>query len=170
MNFLTMTRWSPYVVGALIGLLNLAAMLLSGKTLGASTSFAKASGMIRRIFNRDKVDNNEYYQKTTPTVDWGFMLVVGIVLGSLLSSLLSGDFRLEFVPVMWAEEISGSFFIRFLVALFGGIVLGIGSRWAGGCTSGHGISGTSQLSLISWAAAISFFVGGILSAYLIYGF
>jgi len=53
--------------------------------------------------------------------------------------------------------------------MFGGITLGIGARWAGGCTSGHGISGTAQLSILSWVAAICFFIGGIASALLIYG-
>ncbi|HAE43594.1 MAG TPA: hypothetical protein DCG34_11870, partial [Clostridiales bacterium] len=42
--------------------------------------------------------------------------------------------------------------------------------WAGGCTSGHGISGTSQLSILSWVASIFFFIGGIVTAFLIYGF
>jgi uncharacterized membrane protein YedE/YeeE len=48
--------------------------------------------------------------------------------------------------------------------------MGMGARWAGGCTSGHGISGTLQLSLASWVAAICFFAGGILAAGLMYGF
>ena len=98
------------------------------------------------------------------------MLVIGIVIGSFLSSILSGDFSLVLVPSMWAKEISSSFFVRFIIAIFGGVLLGIGSRWAGGCTSGHGISGTSQLSIISWVASIFFFVGGIITAFLIYGF
>jgi uncharacterized membrane protein YedE/YeeE len=169
MKIFTMVRWSPYVVGILIGLLNIAALLLSDKVLGASTSYARASGMIRKIFNEDYVSKNEYYLKTAPEVDWGFMLVIGIAVGSFVSALLSGDFRLTLVPSMWATEISSSFFVRLIISVFGGIVLGIGSRWAGGCTSGHGISGTSQLSIISWVASICFFIGGIATAFLIYG-
>jgi uncharacterized membrane protein YedE/YeeE len=46
--------------------------------------------------------------------------------------------------------------------------MGFGSRWAGGCTSGHGISGTLQLAVSSWLAALFFFVGGIASATLIF--
>ncbi len=59
-------------------------------------------------------------------------------------------------------------FPRFFVALIGGVVLGIGAGWAGGCTSGHGISGTLQLALSSWLAVILFFIGGILAAQIIY--
>ena len=46
--------------------------------------------------------------------------------------------------------------------------MGFGARWAGGCTSGHGISGMLQLAVSSWLAATSFFVGGIATAMLIF--
>lgn len=170
MRVFSMGLWSPYVVGILIGVLNLAAMLLSDKVLGASTSYAKASGMVRNFFDKEYVKKNEFYLQNSINIDWGFMLVVGIIIGAFISAGLSNDFNLVLVPPMWANEISSSFFVRFIIAVFGGIVLGIGSRWAGGCTSGHGISGTSQLSVLSWIASVFFFIGGIVAAFLIYGF
>lgn len=170
MRVFTMVLWSPYVVGILIGVLNLVALLLSDKVLGASSSYAKASGMVRSIFDKEYIKKNEFYLQNSINIDWGFMLVVGIVIGAFISAGLSKDFSLVWVPPMWANEISNSFFVRFIIAMFGGIVLGIGSRWAGGCTSGHGISGTSQLSILSWVASIFFFIGGIAAAFLIYGF
>jgi uncharacterized membrane protein YedE/YeeE len=54
-----------------------------------------------------------------------------------------------------------------VVALVGGVFLGIGSRWADGCTSGHGISGTLQMVVSSWIAVICFFIGGVVTALLI---
>lgn len=164
-----MTSWSPYVVGVLIGVLNLSLLLLYDKLLGASTSYAKLSGMITNVFNKRYVKENAFYQKTSPQVDWGVMLVFGIILGSFISSSLSGDFRIISVPDMWSSEISGNIFARFLASVTGGILLGFGSRWGGGCTSGHGISGTSQLSVLSWISSIGFFVGGIATAMIIYG-
>lgn len=169
MDFFLLKEWSPYIVGILIGLLNIGALLVSKKPLGASTSFLKVGGMIYGIFNKKKVEANEYYQKKKPELDWGVMLVIGIVLGAFISSFISGDFNLITVPQMWAGEISSGFPLRFLAATIGGIFLGIGARWAGGCTSGHGISGTSMLSPISWVATIGFFIGGIASSFLIYG-
>jgi len=169
MNVFTMVRWSPYVVGILIGLLNIIALIVSDKVLGASTAYARVSGMLRKIINKESVKKNEYYLKIAPEIDWEFMMVIGIVLGALISSSISGDFGVVLVPPMWANEISNSFFVRFIIAIAGGIILGIGSRWAGGCTSGHGISGTGQLSIISWVASIFYFVGGIITAFLIYG-
>lgn len=169
MNVFSLKEWSPYIVGILIGLLNLSALLISKKPLGASTSFLKLGGMIYKIFDKEKVETNEYYKSKTPQIDWGVMLVIGIVIGAFISSWLSKDFKLIAIPDMWNSEISDGFLLRFLASLIGGIFLGIGARWAGGCTSGHGISGTSMLSVISWVATIGFFIGGIASAFLIYG-
>lgn len=169
MNYLSLQQWSPYVVGVLIGLLNIFALLISKKPLGASTSFLKIGGMAYGLFDKEKVEKNEYYKLKTPKVDWGVMLVIGIVIGAFIASTLSGDFELIAIPKMWRTEVSASFFLRFISSMIGGILLGIGARWAGGCTSGHGISGTSMLSVISWVATIAFFIGGIASAYLIYG-
>ncbi|NLG27672.1 MAG: YeeE/YedE family protein, partial [Chloroflexi bacterium] len=56
-----------------------------------------------------------------------------------------------------------------VVALVGGVFLGLGARWADGCTSGHGISGTLQLAVSSWISAICFFIGGIVTAYILFG-
>ena len=169
MDFLMVERWSPYLVGVLIGLLNLGSLLVSKKPLGASTSFMKLGGIIYRSFDREKVEKNEYYQKNALELDWGMMLVIGIVIGAFVSALLSGDFQFKAVPDMWANEVSGNGLVRFVGAVIGGVFLGVGARWAGGCTSGHGISGTSMLSLISWVAAAAFFVGGVAVAFLIYG-
>lgn len=169
MNYLFLKEWSPYVVGISIGFLNLAALLISKKPLGASTSFTKLGGMIYSCFDKEKVEANEYYKNKTPEIDWGVMLVIGIVLGAFISSMLSGDFKFLPLSQMWRREISTSILLRFFASLIGGIFLGIGSRWAGGCTSGHGISGTSMLSVISWFATIGFFIGGVASAFLIYG-
>ena len=169
MDFLMLERWSPYLVGVLIGLLNVVSLLVSKKPLGASTSFMKLGGIIYRAVDKEKAQNNEYYQKNEHKLDWGMMLVFGIIIGAFVSSILSGDFNLIAVPSMWANEVSGSFLVRFFSALLGGVFLGVGARWAGGCTSGHGISGTSFLSVISWVAAIAFFIGGIAVAFLIYG-
>lgn len=169
MDYLMLERWSPYIVGILIGLLNVGSLLVSKKPLGASTSFMKFGGIIYKSFNKEKVQNNEYYQKNELKLDWGMMLVLGIILGAFFSAILSGDFSFTLVPNMWSNEISDNVLLRFVAAVIGGIFLGVGARWAGGCTSGHGISGTSMLSVISWVAAIAFFVGGIAAAFLIYG-
>ncbi|MGM0401034.1 MAG: YeeE/YedE thiosulfate transporter family protein, partial [Chloroflexota bacterium] len=57
---------------------------------------------------------------------------------------------------------------RVIVALVGGVCIGFGARWADGCTSGHGISGTLQLTISSWISTICFFIGGIVTAHIIF--
>jgi len=168
MEWFTMNQWSPYVVGAGIGVLSWFTFLLSDKALGCSTAFARTSGMIERLFRGRKVMEKPYYKEFPPTVDWEWMLVLGIVIGALVSARLSGEFSLRWVPGAWAEAFGHEPWLRVIMALAGGMLMGFGARWAGGCTSGHGISGTLQLSVSSWLAALCFFIGGIATAKFIF--
>ena len=170
MEWLTMARWSPYVVGVGIGLLSCLAFLLSDKPLGCSTAFARTSGMLERIFRGNRILKKVYYQKFTPTVDWEWMLVAGLIAGAFISSVISGDFQILWVPEVWRSGAGDAKLFRWIIALAGGIFIGFGSRWAGGCTSGHGISGTLQLALSSWIASVCFFIGGIATAMLLFRF
>jgi uncharacterized protein len=168
-NPLAWKRWSPYASGIGIGVLSWIAFLLMGKGLGASSSFVKTSGMIEKIFSGEKVEQMAYYQKLSPSINSGWMLVAGIIAGSFLSAKLSGDFHLTAIPILWEEMFGNNSLIRIIVAFIGGMILIIGARWAGGCTSGHGITGTLQLAVSSWMAVIAFFVGGIIVAFIISG-
>jgi uncharacterized membrane protein YedE/YeeE len=168
MEWLMMERWSPYVVGIGIGVLSWAAFLLSDKPLGCSTAFSRTSGMIERLFRGSKVQEKLYYKKFTPAVDWEWMLVLGVFIGAFFSAKLSGQFQGDWVPTKWAATFGNTPFARWIVALIGGIVMGIGARWAGGCTSGHGISGTLQFAVSGWLAVICFFIGGIATAMLLF--
>ena len=169
-EWFAMATWSPYIVGAGIGVLIWTTFLLSDRPLGCSTAYAKTAGMIESLLSRGRARSMPYYQKFTPTVDWQWTIVVGILVGAFLSAYLSGTFAILTVPPLFAETFGPDPYLRSAVALAGGVLMGLGARWAGGCTSGHGISGTLQLSLASWVAAICFFAGGILVAGLIYGF
>lgn len=169
MNPLTTELWSPYLVGIGIGILVWLGFIISNKAIGCSTAYARTFGMIEGLVRGDRVKDKPYYKKFVPKIDWEWMLVIGIVVGAFLSSLMSGSFEVEMVPAIWEGTFGANPVLRFVGALIGGFLLGFGARMAGGCTSGHGISGTIQLALASWLAFIFFFVGGILTALLIYG-
>jgi hypothetical protein len=124
--------------------------------------------MVERLFRGYKVEEKLYYKQFTPSVDWEWMLVLGVFIGAFLSAKLSGQFQGDWVPTKWAATFGNTPLTRWIVALIGGTVMGIGARWAGGCTSGHGISGTLQLAVSSWLAVICFFIGGIATAMLIF--
>ena len=168
MNWFTEVRWSPYVVGIGIGILSWFTLLISKKPIGCSTTFARSAGMIERLFRGKQVEEKPYYQNIKLQIDWQFMLVVGIIIGSFISALLSKDFEWQWVPPLWAATFGSNVLLRIGAAVLGGIFLGFGSRWAGGCTSGHGISGAMQLGVGSWISAICFFIGGILMAQLLF--
>jgi uncharacterized membrane protein YedE/YeeE len=163
-----MERWSPYLVGIAIGVLSWISFLLSDKPLGCSTAFAETAGMIEILFKGAATAQKPYYRKIPPGVDWQWMLVLGVIIGAFLSAKLSGQFRCDWVPAHWQAAVATSPAARWIGALIGGMFMGLGARWAGGCTSGHGISGTLQLAVSGWLAAISFFVAGILTAMLIF--
>ncbi len=169
MDPLTSGLWSPYIVGAGIGVLVWLGFLLSNKAIGCSTAYARSFGMMEKSVRGKKVEEKPYFKKFVPEIDWEWMLVLGVVIGALISSMLSGSFEVEIVPMVWENTFGSNVILRLIGALIGGLLLGFGARMAGGCTSGHGISGTAQLSLGSWLAFIFFFIGGILTALVFYG-
>ena len=166
--------WSPYLAGALVGLLAVvsvwATTVMMGKTnyLGASTTFVRAAGLLERAMAPERVAANEYFTTSKVKVDWQFMLVGGIFLGALVSSVTDRSFKLESVPPVWAKRFGKSPIKRAVGAVLGGMVAMVGARMADGCPSGHGLSGMMQFSVSSLAALCLFFGVGIAVAAMVY--
>ncbi|MCX7822748.1 MAG: YeeE/YedE family protein [Syntrophobacterales bacterium] len=167
--------WSPYIAGALVGLLAIASALattkLLGKTnyLGASTTFVRAAGLVENVVSPEHVASNEYFRKEKVKVEWQFMLILGVFFGALLSSLTDKSFKLESVPPTWERRFGPSIGKRALGAFVGGVIAMVGARMADGCPSGHGLSGMMQLSASAFLALPMFFLFGIIVAHVIYG-
>ena len=95
--------------------------------------------------------------------------LAGLVLGGFVSTMLAGSF----VPSLWlrgelfAKFVGQSPLSRMLVPLAGGLLIGFGTRMAGGCTSGHGLCGVSQFQPGSFVATIGFFGMGVAVSLLI---
>jgi uncharacterized membrane protein YedE/YeeE len=160
--------WSPYVAGGLSGLVIIVSVLADGQFFGASTTFVRSAGMLGEYFSPERVSQLEYFIRYLPRFDWQFLFVIGIFLGSLLSALTSGSFKWQGVPDMWAERFGTNPVLRGIVAFIGGIIAMYGARLAGGCPSGHGLSGIIQLAVSGLIAMVFFFVGGIIMTRLIY--
>ncbi len=160
--------WSPYVAGGLSGLVIIVSVLWAGKFFGASTSFVRSAGMLEKSFDPERVAQLEYFIRYLPKFDWQLLFVVGIFVGSLIAELLSDTFKWQGVPDMWAERFGTNPALRGIVAFIGGIVAMYGARLAGGCPSGHGLSGIIQLAVSGLIAMVFFFVGGIIMTRLIY--
>ncbi len=82
--------WSPYLVGALIGVLSMLTFYFSDKPLGASTAYARLAGLVGRQFAPRHTDALPFYAKKTPAIDWQVMLVVGILIGGFLAAWTTG--------------------------------------------------------------------------------
>jgi uncharacterized membrane protein YedE/YeeE len=160
--------WSPYIAGGLSGLVIICSVLWVGQFFGASTSFVRSAGMLGKVFEPERVAQLEYFIRYLPKFDWQLLFVIGIFLGSFISAVWSGSFKLQGVPDMWAERFGSNPVKRGVVAFFGGIIAMYGARLADGCPSGHGLSGMIQLAVSGLIAMIFFFVGGIIMARIVY--
>lgn len=161
--------WDPYLVGALIGVLSMATFYFSNKPLGVSTAFARIAGLLGYLVSRKHTDSLSFYRDKTPKIEWEVMLAFGIVIGAFLAAWSGGEFHARVIPPLWEAHFGDSVGLRQSVAFAGGVIMALGARIAGGCTSGHGISGALQLSVGSWIALACFFVGGALVAQVMYG-
>ena len=160
--------WSPYLVGALIGVLSMFTFYFSDKPLGASTAYARIAGLIGKMVAPRHTKSLKYYQDNKPAVDWEVMLIIGAIIGAFLAAWQGRELTGEWLPAMWQARFGESLALRLATALSGGILMAFGARMAGGCTSGHGISGALQLSVGSWIALICFFASGITTAMLMF--
>lgn len=163
---LDLAAWSPYLAGTLIGMLTWFTFSISDQPVGASSAYASLAGMIGKLFTKRHTLNLKYYQDTPPKVNWEFAFVLSAIGGSFISSYTGGEFEVRWVPELW-EKVHGSSSYG-VYGFIGGILMAFGARLAGGCTSGHGISGTLQLSLASWVSLLCFFIGGIIAIQFIY--
>lgn len=168
-NFLTATSWSPYVVGAGIGVLSWFAFLTADHPLGITTAFEHTAALTEKAIVPSMAESNSYFREESPKIGWEWMLVVGVFFGAYLSSKTSGDRNAPAVPPLWQQRFGTSRLKRYAVAFVGGAVMLLGARMAEGCTSGHGISGTLQLAAASWLFVIIIFAAGTATAFLLYG-
>lgn len=156
-------KWSPYIVGTLIGFTFLLSYVFFNKTIGSSTSFVKIAAFFHQWFDKDAVANTPYYQdylKSMVWIDWQVALVFGIFTGAFLSVNFSKS-KDKFCKTSEKLSKTGK-----LLAFIGGFLVIFGARLAGGCTSGHAISGGIQLAASGYIFMFGVFLMGIPTAFL----
>ena len=165
--------WNPYLAGALVGILLVLSVIVAGKYLGASTTFARAASVIEKSVG---IDYSQFEYFTTKKgkygpgslPNWQLLYVIGIAIGAFAAARLSGSFKAEMVPPMWKKQFGSSRIKRGIVAFLGGTLGLIGARLAGGCPTGHGLSGLSQLAVSGFIALACFVIGAAITAKLLY--
>lgn len=160
--------WSPYLVGAGIGVLSWLTFYFSDKAIGASSFYATLAGFAGKAVAPRHTASLKYFKENPPKLDWAVVFVACTVLGAFLSASTGGEITNQTVHPMWVARFGDSIVLRGLAGFAGGVLMAFGARLGGGCTSGHGISGTLQLNVASWVAVISMFTGGIVTALLLY--
>jgi len=172
--------WPWYIAGPLIGLTVPALLLLGNKAFGISSS-------LRHICAACIPANIPFFKYEWKKEIWNLFFVAGIFFGGLIAISLLGNPNPVIVDERLSAELSqygitnytyllppeifswnNLFTIQgFLMMVFGGFLIGFGTRYAGGCTSGHSIMGLSTLQWPSLVATCCFMAGGFIMANLI---
>ena len=156
-------RWA--VLGAVFGVVSAAAIALYGP-IGVSGTYPRVIGSIARRVAPGYAAANPYLVKMGSLITTETMLVVGLLIGGFLASTLGRTHAPAAEMVHAGETSSGR---RYRDAFLGGLLLIFGARLAGGCTSGHIISGITQLSVSGMLFAAAVFGSGMLTARLLKG-
>ncbi len=163
----------PYVYGALAGLLLTASVGIAGQFFGTSTTFPRAATGVLQLVGFD-LSNWEFAQVRDGSLtglafpNWQLLFVIGIGVGAFLAAKITKTFKAEALPQMWVDRFGEKKGTRIAYSIVGGMIAMVGARMAGGCPSGHGVSGVSQLGVSSLIALAMFFVGGVVTARILY--
>ncbi len=156
--------WEGWVGGLAIGVYLLFQWFVTGKTLGVSSGYNSVCSMVSKT---------DYFHKGIfgEANNWKLWFILGLPLGGFLSAVTSpGDVVMSFsLGEMYDSVFPESLWAKGGVLLLGGIMIGYGSRMAGGCPSGHSIAGMSMLNPPSILASAGFFVGGIIMVQVLFG-
>ena len=151
-----LNTWPWYVTGPLIGLFVPALLIIGNKLLGISSTFQHICSI---MLNTKKFASSGYNASSNR---WKFLFVIGIFFGGATAKLFITNPGVTFLPDQYYS-------LKGLILLFaGGFLVGFGTRYANGCTSGHSISGISTFQLSGLIATISFFIGGLIYTHFLF--
>lgn len=173
--------WPWYVAGPLVGLMVPLLLILGNKQFGVSSNLRHACAAILP----SSVAYFRYDWRKAGT--WNMVFVLGIVAGGFIAGVLLENPEPVAISAATVRDLSalgirdfsglvpGDLFAwtslltfrGLAVIVFGGFLVGFGTAYAGGCTSGHGLSGIADLQLPSLIALIGFFAGGILGSFVL---
>ena len=135
---------------------------LTNRVIGASTFYPYIGDLMTGT------TGNSYFDKIKEPGHWEMIFLVGAFFSGLILSLIRKDFKFVLIYDNWKKHNGDSAYKRIIWAFLGGFILIIGARMAGGCTSGHIISGGMQLAASSLTFAIFVFAGLLITGKLFY--
>jgi uncharacterized membrane protein YedE/YeeE len=153
----------PYVAGACLGVVLLAAFVITGRGLGASGAFATTAAGLTHAIAPAHAEANPYFSRylagSGPWRDWLLFELGGVALGGFLSAWAAGRLRGEV-----ERGPRGRTAARLALAFTGGVIMGVGAVLARGCTSGLALTGGALLGVGAWGFMITAFAGAYLAA------
>ena len=149
------TDYKWLYAGIALAVLNAVVFLsaFTDRIIGASTAYPYLADLVTRT------TQNNYFTKIQTPGHWELLFLAGAFMASLIISLLKKDFRIIIIHSNWLKYKGNSVPKRLIWSFVGGFILIIGARMAGGCTSGHILSGGMQLSVSSLVFAVFVFAG-----------
>lgn len=176
--------------GIFLGLVFLFAVFLV-KPIGVSTQFVILDGIIWNVFSENLIDDSadsktgyssknaylnksggKYAKNVANPSNYSFVFVLSMVLGTFLSAKTKGPNPTEAdrtAPEVWRNKFGEQGFKRYLATFAGGTLVLFGARLAGGCTSGHMMSGMMQTSISGYIFALGAFLAAVPIAVIIFG-
>ncbi|MBI5507961.1 MAG: YeeE/YedE family protein [Deltaproteobacteria bacterium] len=154
--------WNGFLTGAVLGVITLVLLWVANRRLGISTGLEDVCALVSRrpYFQREEVSGSGR---------WRLVFFVGLVLGGVLSKATSpGGYDTYWTLGMFDQVIGWGVAAKCAWMVGGGLLIGFGTRLAGGCTSGHGIFGNANLEIASLVSTLSFMVAGIVTTNVIY--
>ncbi|WP_322970384.1 YeeE/YedE family protein [Faecalibacter sp. LW9] len=171
--------WPWYIGGPLIAIIMLLLIYL-GKSFGFSSNFRTICAAMGAGKSCDFFAFNWKAQK------WNLLFLVGAVLGGFIAAHVLSDHQIPAISEQTIQQLNELGFSsagkayspieifehltakNIVLLIVGGLLVGFGTRYAGGCTSGHAISGLSDLQISSLIAVIGFFIGGLIMTHLLF--
>jgi uncharacterized protein len=175
--------WPWYIAGPLIGLIVPLLLFLGNKPFGISST-------LRQICAACIPSKVKFFDYNWKTDAWNLFFIAGVVLGAFVSTFVIGDPNpiqisdntisdlskygiTNFNSILPIEIFNWSSLLTlrgFILIVVGGFLVGFGTRYGNGCTSGHVITGISNLQWSSLVATICFFAGGMFATHILLPF
>ncbi|MCC7362968.1 MAG: YeeE/YedE family protein [Dehalococcoidia bacterium] len=149
------------LAGAGIALITLTLLVVGNQRLGVSTGFESVCSLVVKA---------PYFQRSSllDSNNWRLPLLGGLLIGGFLSAIFGGGWEPTWDLGMFDAEIGWGAGGKVVWMFAGGVLIGFGTRLAGGCTSGHGIFGMSNLELPSIVSTVAFMAAGIVTTNVLY--
>ncbi len=153
--------WHWAIAGSLIAAITLLLLFVGNKRLGVSSGLEDICSL---------AIHSSYFQRRAVTSgrNWRLPFVAGLFLGGVLSAVLGGGWSLTWALGRFDAALGLGHAATLAWMFVGGLFVGVGTRLANGCTSGHGIFGLSNFEWPSLVAVVTFMLGGIITTQLLY--